>query len=518
MKRATRRMSLGLVLSSLFLGCSLVLEADLGKGIGAPCTSASECNGDGALCEQGACTLSCGTSADCPPPSSCNEGKCRVNAGAPVGASCAAATECASGLCEAGLCTTLCDTDAQCNGGSRCVEQRCQLPLRAAFFFDGVVSNATTGFALTHELGRQAAVSNLKWLSADRSESNTTDTISTEIDRAIGEGADVLVVTTSRFAAQAREKAAANPGKKFLLFNSTELGENIGGYFGRYYQAWYLAGVAAARASALTTSKRIGYLGALPVPEVVAQVNAFTLGVRSVEPTIQVEITWANSFVPTEEVESKMIDYLVEGGNEILVNRMGARNQVFLTHTATKKSATGGAIYAIGLDNQDACKFAPSICIGSPYWNWGPLYTRLLDSIHKGSWQPSFELDSIQIDPAQSTIHFALNTDGIPALQSIKEPLAKTVATLIANGEDNAFLGPICPSQQDQRPAGCLADGERIQDEEILSMCWFVEGVVQRSQTEDPKSKLDPARVPDGSQVWPPKVIDPTALDKPSCK
>lgn len=508
-----------LALSGLLFDCSLVLDTELGKGLGEPCSSSSDCNGDGATCAEGVCTIACKATLDCPAPSTCEAGQCRVVPGASIGAPCEAASVCGSGLCEGGVCTAVCSEDAQCNGGSRCIDQRCQLPLKAAFFFDGSVSNATYGFALTHEQGRQQAVSKLKWLSTDRSESNTTDTIGQELDRAISEGSEVLVVTTSRFSAQAKEKAAANPGKKFLLFNSTETSANVGGYFGRYYQAWYLAGVASARASALTTTKQIGFLGALAVPEVVAQLNAFTLGVRSVEPGLTVEVVWANSFVPSDAVETKMVDYLVEGGNEIVVNRMGAKNQLFLEHTASKKSATGGLIYAVGLDNQDVCKFAPSICIGAPYWNWGPLYTRLLDAIHKGTWAPSFELDSIQVDPTSSTVHFELNTGGIPALQSIKEPLAKTVAGLVgSDGVDNTFKGPLCPSQGDQRPEGCVAAEGRVTDEEILSMCWFVEGVVQRSDIEDPKSALVAARVPDGSLVWPPKVIDPSALDKPSCR
>jgi hypothetical protein len=268
----------------------------------------------------------------------------------------------------------------------------------------------------------------------------------------------------------------------------------------------------------LTTSKKIGFLGAMAIPEVISQFNAFVLGVRSVEPTFSVEIVWANSFVPTDDVEKKMVDYLVAGGNELLVNRMGALNETFLTYAATKQSATGGPIYTIALDNQDACKFAPSTCIGAPYWNWGPLYTRLLDSMHNGTWKPSFVFDSIQADPTSSTLQFALNTAGIPALQSIKEPLAGTIGTLVnADGSDNTFKGPICPSQPDQRD-GCVAGGARVSDDEINAMCWMVEGAVQRSDKEDPTSELVAARVPDGTVVWPPLYVDPMALDKPSCK
>jgi len=507
-----------LTLSGLLFSCSLALDTKIGKGVGETCASASECNGSGATCEDGKCSVSCSASSDCPAPSTCQAGLCKLGAGLSIGARCAAAADCASGQCEAGTCTATCDSDAKCTGGSRCVEQRCQLPLKAAFLFDGVVSNATFGFALTHELGRKYAVDKLKWLTTDRSESNTTDTIGPEIDRVLTEGADVVVVTTSRFGAQAREKAAAHPDKKFLLFNNTEITANTGGYFGRYHQAWFVAGVAAARASSLTTSKKIGFIGALAVPEVISQFNAFVLGVRSVEPTLTVEVVWANTFVPTIDVEKKLIDYLVEGGNEIIVNRMGAVNETFVTYTASKRSATDGPIYSIPLDNEDACKFAPASCIGGPYWNWGPLYTRTLEAIHNGTWQPEFIFDSIQSDPTNSTIQFSLNTAGIPGLQSIKEPLAKTVASLVAtDGSDNTFKGPICPSQADQRD-GCVADGDRVSDAEITSMCWMVDGAVQRTDKENPKSDLVPARVPDGTVVWPPLYVDPTALDKPSCK
>lgn len=496
--------------------CSLVIDSSVGMGVGGPCESDADCQGEGAVCDAAkTCTLPCDDSLVCPDGSVCFAGSCRLTGTAELGAACAASSECASALCEDGLCVLECQSTPDCPGGSTCIEGACQLTLVAGFVFDNQVSTATEGFALSHEVGRKAAVAALPWLETVRSEGNTVDTVNASIDGLIDEGAKVLVVTTNRFAAESGEKAAANPDVQFLNFATASSGANLTGYNVRYHQAWYLAGYVAAR---FDDAGKIGFLGAVPNPQVIRQLNAFTLGALAANSKARVEVVWANSFVPDDAIAKKLVDYLVAGENRVIVNRLGKGTAV----SYVNQLATGGAdLFSMGLDNENACDLGPSTCLGAPYYNWGPFYTRIFDQIHHHVFDPAASINEpILVDPAASTFHFSLN-DAIPGLAGLKPDIVSQISDIVGSGgEDLTFAGGFCVTDPAQRPGApeCQPEGTPIEDAELASMCWLVKGVVQPSDPEDPTSALEDASAPDGSVTWPPKWADPSSLTKPTCK
>lgn len=200
--KSNRSHALSLLLGSAFFAgsaCSVIAGSDLKAGVGEPCTAASDCQGTDAVCNESRCALPCAADTDCPSPSTCTQQLCRLGGKTPFGAACAAASECASLSCEGGLCTSACQADPDCPNGGRCVDALCRKILEVGFVFDNQVSNATQGFALAHDLGRQAAVDALPWLEATRSENNNNDTVSAAIESLVQAGSDVVVVTTNRF-------------------------------------------------------------------------------------------------------------------------------------------------------------------------------------------------------------------------------------------------------------------------------------------------------------------------------
>jgi len=510
------------VLASMLAGvaslasCSLVIDASVGNGIGAACEAASDCQGNNAVCDQQkTCTLPCGAPADCPTGSLCVDSFCRTAGQGALGDACATAADCSTAECLEGLCVSPCSTTPDCPGGAVCVEGACQLEMVAGFIFDNQVSNATEGFALAHELGRQEAVQNLPWLKTLSSESNDNDTVSASIEKLLGEGADVMVVTTNRFATEAEEKAKANPDTQFLTFSVPSNSGNYVGYDVRYHQAWFLAGYVAAR---FDPDGKIGFVGAVPFPEVMRQLNAFAVGALTANPAARVEIVWANSFVPSDDIAKKLVDYLIAGGNRVIVNRLG-------TGTTVKYVADlhdqGQNLYSIGINNPNACDSGPTSCLGSPYFNWGPLYTRVLDSIHRHTFDPTQLIDDpILVDPDESTFHFALNSK-IAGLDGLKPDIVLRIGDLVGpNGEDQTFAGGFCVTDAAQRPGkpACSPKGTIVDDAELASMCWLAKGIVQPQDPEDPTSPLVDAPAPDGSILWPPKSVDPSSLTKPSCQ
>lgn len=498
-------------------GCSFVIDGDVASGIGAACAAATDCQGSNAVCDESkTCTLPCGAAEDCPSGSLCVASFCRAGGQGALGDACMYDTSCATAQCKDGLCVSPCSTTPDCPGGAVCVDGSCQLTMAAGFVFDAPVSNATEGFALAHELGRQAAAKNLPWLQTFSSEANDNDTVSGSIEKLLSDGAsDVMVVTTNRFATEAEEKAKANPDTQFLTFSVPSNEGNYVGYDVRFHQAWFLAGYVAAR---FDPGGKIGFVGAVPFPEVIRQLNAFAVGAVVANPAARVEIVWANSFVPSDDIAKKLVDYLVKGGNRVIVNRLG-------TGTSVKYVADlhdqGQDLYSIGINNPNACDSGPTSCLGAPYFNWGPLYTRVLDSIHRHTFDPTKLIDDpILVDPEQSTFHFAINSK-IPGLDGLKPDVVLRIGDLVGpNGEDKTFAGGFCVTDPAQRPGKpeCAPKGTIVDDAELASMCWLAKGIVQPQDPEDPLSPLVDAPAPDGSILWPPKSIDPSSLTKPSCK
>ena len=511
--------------------CSLAVDTKVGAGIGVACKAATDCHGSVAQCVAGACTRSCSASDPCPSGSSCQEGLCSLSAsdsgtsaeagsgGAP-GATCATNAECASNLCDDLLCTSRCTTTPECPGGFICDANMCRKTLKVGFLFDGIVSNATEGFALSHEQGRQYATQQLKWLTTDRREQVQLADSSAKMEELIRDGSEVLVVTTSRFAPQAAEKATTNPTLRVLQYSSGTPTPNYTVYSARYHQAWYLAGIVAARHARGLTDARfqnsIGIVAPVSNAQVNRQLSAFARGALSVNPQAMVEVVWANSFVPSAAVVRGLVDYLLAGNSRVIVNRLG--NGEVVRWVDTKTTATPRPV-SVGIDNQTACSIAPTSCIGAPYWNWGVLYTRLFDNIHRNRPDGANVVnDRIQFDPAKSTFHFALNKAGFPALGGLESEIVTAIGSLNgADGKDLTLSGPFCPSTASQRPAGCLTAGESVSDEEYNTMCWLAAGLFQRQDTENPTSALVPAKAPAGDVFWPPKSIDATNVAQPTC-
>lgn len=454
--------------------CSLVVSSEPKGGVGEVCESVDECQGEGAECLDGRCVLACTGAEDCPT-------------------------------------------------GSACAESVCDVSFEVGFVYDG---NATvSGFSRAHDEGRLAAKDALPWLGFSLvAQDIQKDEESQAISGLIADGAHAIFVTTSRFGTVATEVAANNPDVRFFLFGvPTWNGGNVSGYVPRYHQAWYLAGVAfASFASGLPAEDpnrlRFGFVGALPNPEVITQLNAFTLGARSVSKDVTVDVVWLGGFVPPAGVVEKALGYLIEDQSRFIINRIGARNTDLLNAIeAHNEAEPTNKVFGSVLDNADACENRNEYCLGGPAWNWGPLYTRLLTEVQRDSYDPAVPIrDALQSEPSQSVVNLVLNDAQTGFTSALRDQLGETIAKLTAGG-DRTFSptssNEVCPTDMAQRPDGCVSGG--IEDAELDSMCWLVEGVVQR---QDPNQPFDPdvnglvtARTPE-DELWPPSSFDVTPV------
>lgn len=296
----------------------------------------------------------------------------------------------------------------------------------------------------------------------------------------IDEGVNVVFTTSFDFLSQTQTAAANNPDVLFESCSGFVSAPNLGSYFGRMQQVWYLAGMVAGH---MTTQDRIGSVGPVVLPETVRHLDAFVLGARKVNPDAVVRVEWIGAWYDIEN-EPVVTTTLLDWGADVIASET---DTTIPGETVQNYTPDGSyPVWSIGYDNPDSCAVVGDRCLTSPYWNWGPLYTRFIQQMQAGTWDPyDIVWEQILVDKDKSTVYLADISTSVSsqARMEVEAELAR-----IADPENVAepFVGPIYDNQGNMR----LGDGEAMSDEDLLSMCWFVQGVVDENG--------DPAQVPPG--------------------
>lgn len=237
------------------------------------------------------------------------------------------------------------------------------------------------GYSYAHDLGIVKMQENLG-LSDDQiiRKNNVNDTdavaIRTAIEEAIEEGADIIFGTSWGYMDTMEELAGEYPD---IIFSHgtgyKNNGKNLNNYFGRIYQARYLAGVAA---GLKTESDMIGYVAAMGIDnsEVTGGINAFALGVESVNPDAKVYVKVTNTwFDPT--LEKQAAEALLDLGCDVIAQHADT--------TAPQMAAEARGKWGCGY-NSDMTKDAPNAHLTAPIWNWGVYYTKAAQAVMDGTW------------------------------------------------------------------------------------------------------------------------------------
>ena len=147
----------------------------------------------------------------------------------------------------------------------------------------------------------------------------------------------------------------------------------------RLYQARYLAGVAA---GLLTKTNKIGFVGSHPIPEIISNINAATLGAQSVNPGVQVNVIWINSwFDPPKDMDAAKT--IMEWGADVMFTTTDSPNVVTL---AQKDSTASKPLWGMGND-APMNSFGPDRYATGPMFNWNVFYKYVLDSVAAGTWK-----------------------------------------------------------------------------------------------------------------------------------
>lgn len=327
-----------------------------------------------------------------------------------------------------------------------------QKPLKVGFIYVGPIGDG--GYTYAHDQGRLAVEKELG-LETIYAESVPEDaTAGTTIANMIDQGANVIFGTSFGYMDYMEEMSRKYPDVKFLHCSGYKSTENMINYFGRMYEPRFLSGLVA---GLKTQSNQIGYVAAYEIPEVIRGINAFTLGVKAVNPNASVEVVWTHTWYdPAKEKEAAVT--LLDKGCDIIAQHQDTPGPI----QAAEEAGKFGVAYNVPMLNQ-----APKAYLTAPVWNWGVYYVDVLKKIQAGEWD--------------GQNYWGHMKDGVVALDTLSENApeeAKAVVQEYTNkinsGEFAVFAGPI----YDQNKNLVVKEGEMLNDEQLLSMKFLVDGVI----------------------------------------
>ncbi|MCY6356151.1 BMP family ABC transporter substrate-binding protein [Clostridium sp. ZS2-4] len=325
--------------------------------------------------------------------------------------------------------------------------------IKLGFLYVGPVGDE--GWTYSHDQGREYVEKELGLQTSVIKESVKEDTAEVQkvIEDMIDQGCNVIIGTSFGFMDGMAKAAGEHPDVKFLHCSGYTTADNMSNYFGRMYQARYLSGIVAGMK---TKSNVIGYVAAFEIPEVVRGINAFTLGVRSVNPDAVVKVKWTNTWYdPAKEKEAAKA--LLDEGSDVITQHQDT--------AGPQQAAEERGVFSIGYNTNMEAK-APKAYMTAPVWNWGPYYVSQVKAIMDGTWKSESHWGGME----EGIIDLAPLTKNAPA--GAEEKVKKTKEDIIS-GANKVFVGPI----KDNKGQEKVAKDKIMSDEELLKMNWFVEGV-----------------------------------------
>lgn len=327
-------------------------------------------------------------------------------------------------------------------------------PVKAAFVYVTPVFEA--GWTHQHDEGRKAVEKSLGNSVKTTVVENVAEGADSErvVRDLAQQGHDIIFTTSFGYMEPTLKVAKEFPNVKFESITGYKTDVNVAVANARYYEGRYLAGVAAGR---LTKSNVAGYVAGFPIPEVLQGLNAFTLGMRSVNPQAQVKVVWLNAwFDPAKERDAAMT----------LFNQSV---DVITFHTATNAvmvAAQERGKMAIAY-HSDMRKVAPDAQLMAVMHEWGNYYTQRVQDVQSGQWRTGNASGGLK----EGMIRVG---DFGPKMSNSVRNEIQQIQKDIVLGKRQIFHGPI----KDNEGKPVVAAGQALTPVQILNMNYLVEGVV----------------------------------------
>ena len=326
-------------------------------------------------------------------------------------------------------------------------------PLEIAFAYVGPVGDG--GWTFAHDNGRKA----LEKEFGDKIKTTFVESVpeSADAERVfrdfVGQGKKLIFGTTFGYMEPMLKVAGDAKDVKFEHATGYKTAENMRTYDSRTYEGAYMAGIIA---GAMTKSNKLGVVGSVPIPEVLRNINSFTLGAQSVNPKITTNVVWVNEwFSPPKETEAATA--LINGGADVLFQNTDS--------PAVLKTAQEKGKRAFGWDS-DMTAYGPKAHLASAVINWGPYYIKATKDVLDGTWTTGQTWWGVK----EGAIDLVSVADDVPA--DIKAKVDE-VKKGLKDGTFQIWKGPIVG--QDGKEL--VAAGAAADDKFLSGVNFYVKGV-----------------------------------------
>jgi len=355
--------------------------------------------------------------------------------------------------------------------------------LKAGWIYVGPIGDY--GWTHAHNEGRLYVEKAFPWLETIYAEAVPEADVERFLDRFIvEEKCDVVFTTSFGFMDGTIAAAKKYPDKIFFHCSGFKRAPNSGTYFADFYQLYYLNGL---MAGALTKTGKIGYVAAHPIPEVVRHINAFTLGIREVNPKATVDVRWLFAWYDPAKAR-EAAEALISAGADVLAFTEDSPTVLQVGQEYTQR---GQPVYTFS-HYSPMEKFGPDSCVSGQLVDWGILYEDILAKIYLGIYNNK-NLEDVdywwlmreKAVKLGGSFEHPINPKFVDALKAaqVTDPLLGELSVYdlvmkrIEQMTDPAmlfdpFTGPI----KDQDGVERVKTGQRLSLGELLSMDWFVEG------------------------------------------
>jgi simple sugar transport system substrate-binding protein/basic membrane protein A len=236
--------------------------------------------------------------------------------------------------------------------------------------------------------------------------------------------------------------------------------DNVGTYFGTVYEPVYLAGIAA---GATSKTGKLGYIYAFPIPQTLANINAFALGAQSVNPKATVTTIATGSWCDPS-VQSGAVKTLLDQNIDVITQHQDCTKTIIEATEAAGK-------YSVGY-HADASSLAPKGWITGSQWNWGPLYTDIVKTVKAGKFKTSKYEGDYRVGLQTGNNPFVQSPYGSMVTADTKAKIAAAKQRFVDGG--SPFEGPVL----DQSGKVKYKKGTQPSYAEVETMDFFVKGVI----------------------------------------
>jgi simple sugar transport system substrate-binding protein len=328
-------------------------------------------------------------------------------------------------------------------------------PLKVGFLYVAPLTEA--GWVHQHDEGRKAVEAALGAKVQTTYVENVAEGPDAErVMRDLARQGHQLIFTPSFGYMEPTLKVAQEfPSVRFESITGYKTAPNVAAANARYYEGRYLAGIAAGR---MTQSNLAGYVAGFPIPEVLQGINAFTLGMRSVNPKAEVKVVWLNAwFDPTRERDAAMT--LMNQNADVLAFHTGS--------DAVMVAAQERGKFAVAY-HSDMRKIAPDAQIVAVTHEWGAYYTARAKAVLDGTWKNSSVWGGVK--------------EGMIRVGDFGSKVPKPVQDEVLKAQKAIAAGKLQPFQakqavKDNEGKEVIAKGQALTDGQILGMNYLVAGV-----------------------------------------